>query len=279
MTHPSVARSVVLVSSCCKQLGGAVYHATQAKYAEALVYGAQCQPLLIPALGPALDLDAVLAVAHGILLTGSVSNVHPDWYSQAIHHPDLPTDPARDATTLPLIKAALARGIPLFAICRGAQEVNVALGGSLFQAVHEQPGRIDHREKTNIPISEQYAAAHWVALAPGGKLAQIVHGLTSRRGVYRMDDAEVIDAESAMDEIIAVNSLHGQAVDVLAPGLCVEAVADDGVIEAFSIAGHAGFALAVQWHPEWQVTTNRVSMALFGAFGQACREYQRSLLR
>ncbi|MBY0242795.1 MAG: gamma-glutamyl-gamma-aminobutyrate hydrolase family protein, partial [Burkholderiaceae bacterium] len=163
----------------------------------------------------------------------------------------LPQDHARDATTLPLIRAALERGLPLLAICRGFQEVNVALGGTLHQAVHEVPGLHDHRESKGQPLAMQYAAAHKVTLQAGGMLARL------------LDGARAID----------VNSLHGQGIAELAPGLQVEAWAEDGLVEAYSIPA-APFALAVQWHPEWQVTDNPVSLRLFTAFGDACRIYR-----
>jgi putative glutamine amidotransferase len=151
-----------------------------------------------------------------------------------------------------LIRAAIERGIPLMAICRGFQEMNVALGGSLHQAVHVVTGMRDHRENTEVPLEQQYADAHEVEIAGGGRLADILGG--ARR--------------------ISVNSLHGQGVDRLAPGLAVEARAADGLVEAFSVTGAPGFTLALQWHPEWRVQENPVSMKLFDAFGAACRIYR-----
>jgi len=246
MRHP-----IVLVPSCSHQIGAHPYYAAQHKYVDAVVRGAACTPLIVPALGNAMDLAALLAIADGVMLTGAPSNVHAGLYGQAVRDPSLPQDRARDATTLPLIRAALERGLPLLAICRGFQEVNVALGGTLHQAVHEVQGMRDHRESKDEPLAMQYAPAHKVALQAGGMLARL------------LDGAREID----------VNSLHGQGIAGLAPGLQVEALAEDGLVEAYSVIG-APFALAVQWHPEWQVTDNPVSMRLFTAFGDACRAHR-----
>lgn len=186
------------------------------------------------------------------MLTGAYSNVHPSHYGQEVHNPALPQDAARDATTLPLIRAAIERGMPIFAVCRGFQEVNVALGGSLHQAVQEVTGKFDHRENKALPQDLQYAPAHAVSLTPDGQMVQMLEGKTH----------------------LQVNSLHGQGIDQLAPGLHVEARADDGLIEAFSFGKPGCFALAVQWHPEWNLMNNPDSIKIFKAFGQACRDYQ-----
>jgi putative glutamine amidotransferase len=147
---------------------------------------------------------------------------------------------------------ALQRGIPLIAVCRGTQEVNVALGGSLHQAVHEVEGFMDHREDKTASIEVQYAPAHAINIVPHGRISKILHGVTR----------------------MIVNSVHGQGIDKLAPGLQVEARADDGLIEAYSVASAPGFTLAVQWHPEWKIKENPDSMKLFGAFGDACRAFK-----
>ncbi|MGZ3183407.1 MAG: gamma-glutamyl-gamma-aminobutyrate hydrolase family protein [Telluria sp.] len=243
---------VVLVSACSRQIGSHPYHTVQFKYVDAVVQGARCAPLILPALGEATDFDTVLDAAHGILLTGSPSNVDPSHYGETVRDPALPRDAQRDATTLPLVRAALERGIPLLAVCRGFQEVNVALGGSLHQAVQDVPGLMDHREDPGAPLDEQYGPAHPIALTPGGVLA------------------EVMQASS-----ITVNSLHGQGIASLAPGLVAEARAADGLVEAFSYPGARGFLLGVQWHPEYRVTENADSMKLFRAFGDACRRYEQ----
>ncbi|MFI4941081.1 MAG: gamma-glutamyl-gamma-aminobutyrate hydrolase family protein [Burkholderiales bacterium] len=247
-----MTRPIVLIPACTRQLGAYWYHIAQMKYVDAVVRGAGCVPLILPALGEQTDWETVLQAADGVMLTGSPSNVHPDHFGQEVLNPSLPLDPARDATTLPLIKAALAAGIPLVAVCRGAQEINVALGGTLHQAVHEVEGFMDHREDPEAPLEQQYGPAHCIRVAPDGRIAQILGGTAD----------------------IMVNSVHGQGIDRLAPGLQVEAVADDGLVEAYSVAGVQGFSLAMQWHPEWRITENPVSMKLFGAFGDACRRYR-----
>ena len=247
-----MSRPIVIVPACTVELHGHSYHVAQMKYVNAVVQGADCMPLILPALAAQVDWEALLAVADGVMLTGSPSNVHPDYFDQPLRNPALPLDAARDATTLPLVKAAVQRGIPLLAICRGAQEVNVALGGSLHQAIHEVPGMMDHREDDTQALDLQYAPAHRVTLTPDGLMTQILGGTTE----------------------IRVNSLHGQGIDRLAPGLSVEARADDGLVEAYRIGTAPGFTLALQWHPEWQLDQNPASMKLFGAFGEACRAYQ-----
>jgi putative glutamine amidotransferase len=243
---------IVLVPACVRQIGAHANHTVQFKYVDAVVRGAGCVPLILPALGEATDLESVMKACDGIMLTGSPSNVHPSHYAQDVLDPALPQDALRDATTLPLIRAAIKRGIPLIAVCRGFQEMNVALGGSLYQAVQEVPGMMDHREKKGAALDEQYAPAHSITISTGGKLAAILEGARE----------------------IQVNSLHGQGIRELAKSLVVEATAPDGLVEAFTVSDAAGFTLGVQWHPEWQITSNPDSMKMFRAFGQACRAYQ-----
>ena len=245
-------KPLVIVPCCNKQIGAHPYFAVQTKYIESVLIGADCMPLILPSAGGAVDLDTVLAAADGVMLTGSPSNVHPSYFGQEVHDPSLPLDPRRDATILPLIRLALERGVPLLAICRGTQEINVALGGSLYQAVQEVPGMMDHRDDNDDPLDVQYGPAHRVTIEAGGVLKDILGGAGE----------------------IMVISLHGQGVDQLAPGLRTEARADDGLIEAFSVVDARGFNLALQWHPEWRVAENPDSMKIFGAFGDACRRYQ-----
>jgi putative glutamine amidotransferase len=243
---------IVILPGCINQIGPHPYHTLQGKYAEAVVVGAQCMPLMLPALGAAVDFEAVLAIADGIMLTGSPSNVAPGLYGQSVHDPALPQDAARDATTMPLILAALERGIPLLAVCRGFQEMNVALGGTLHQALHEVDGMQDHREKKGDTLEQQYGPAHRVALTPGGRMAQLLGG----------------------KQELMVNSLHGQGIDRLASNLAVEARADDALVEAYTVLNAPGFTLAVQWHPEWHILDNPDSMKLLRAFGAACLAHQ-----
>lgn len=230
-----------------KQIGAHPFLAVGEKYVRAVVDGAGCLPLLVPTLDPVLPLRQVLDGLDGLLLTGAVSNIEPRHYSDEPSYEGNLLDPRRDATSLPLIPLAIEMGVPVLAICRGFQEVNVAFGGSLYQKVHEQPGFMDHRENKDDPLDVQYGPAHDVALVPGGLLATLVG-----------------------DTRATVNSLHGQGVRRLGEGLVVEAQAPDGLIEAFRHDGPA-FMLAVQWHPEWKVAENPFYLAIFRAFGDACR--------
>lgn len=243
---------IVIIPACIQSPGAHPYYAAQVKYVDAVMQGTGCLPLVLPALGKHIDLDTLLSMADGIMLTGSPSNVHPSHFGEEVHNPELPLDLARDATNLPLIRAAIKRGLPLLAICRGMQEINVALGGSLHQAVHELPGFKDHRENAKLSLDEQYGPVHTVKPVAGGVLARIL----------------------GSDAPLMVNSLHGQGVNQLAPSLQVEALAEDGLVEAYSIKNNPGFALAVQWHPEWRLADNPASIKIYQAFGAACRNYQ-----
>ena len=249
------ARPVVLVPACNRMLGEHPFHVAGKKYVDA-VRLANCQPLIVPSAEPD-ELDALLDLADGVLLTGSQSNVHPSRFGEDVHDAALPLDALRDDWVLPLIPRVLARGMPLFAICRGFQETNVALGGSLHQAVQEVDGRRDHRAAKGVPAEQAYGYAHEVFVEPGGVLASL------------LDDAS-----------FQVNSVHGQGVNRLADGLRVEARAPDGLVEAFSVEhangrGTHGFNLCVQWHPEWQAAENAVSLRMFCAFGAACATYRQ----
>lgn len=230
-----------------KQIGAHPFLAVGEKYVRAVVDGAGCLPLLVPTLEPVLPLREVLAGLDGLLLTGAVSNIEPHHYSDESSYEGNLLDPRRDATNLPLIPLAIEMGVPVLAICRGFQEVNVAFGGTLYQKVHEQPGFMDHRENKDDPLDVQYGPAHDIALVPGGVLAGL-----------------------AGDTRATVNSLHGQGVRRLGEGLVMEAQAPDGLVEAFRHDGPA-FMLAVQWHPEWKVRENAFYLATFRAFGDACR--------
>lgn len=224
------------------------FHMVGEKYVNALIKGSDVLPLLIPVVPGDVDIDELLATFDGIFLTGSYSNVEPHHYDGEPSDEGTLHDPHRDAVTLPLAKRALETGVPLLAVCRGFQELNVALGGTLHQKVHEVAGYNNHLENKDDPLEKQYGPSHPVGLADGGLLR------------------ELVDSDSAM-----VNSLHAQGVARLAPGVTVEAIADDGLIEAFRVDDVPGFALAVQWHPEWRVMENDLSKAIFKAFGDACR--------
>ena len=245
-------KPVVLLPACNRRSGDHATHVVVAKYTEA-VRIAGCQPLVVPSAEPD-EVDSLLDIADGVLLTGSPSNVDPRHFGAEVGDAALPLDPLRDAWTLPLVRRVVERGIPLLAICRGLQEANVALGGSLHQAVHEVAGYRDHREAggdESATIEQRYGPAHSVDVAPGGVLERVLGSGP-----------------------IEVNSLHGQGVDRLADGLRIEARAPDGLVEAFSVAGSRAFNLCVQWHPEWRPQDNPNSRRLFEAFGAACRDHR-----
>ena len=226
------------------------FHMVGEKYIAAIHDGAEALPFLIPVLAGQLDLGDVLANIDGLFLTGSPSNIEPHHYGGEPSSPGTWHDPERDQTTLPIIHKALAAGIPLLAVCRGFQELNVALGGTLHQNVHEVAGYHYHKENPDDPLEVQYGPSHDVTLMESGLLREL-----------------------AGTDVVTVNSLHAQGIARLADDVTVEAVADDGLIEAFNVDGAKAFALAVQWHPEWRVLDNDFSTAIFKSFGKACREY------
>jgi len=224
-------------------LDGMAVHQAGNEYVTAIRDGAGALPLLIPVTDTPLEFAPLLAAVDGLLFTGAPSNVAPSHYGASLR-PGTELDEARDATALPLLRAAIGAGTPLLAICRGFQELNVALGGSLHQHVHEIPGRLDHREPRDVPLDVEYGPAHAIAITQGGLLARL----------------------SGLAEAM-VNSLHHQGVDRLAPDLKIEAQAPDGQIEAVSLPGAKAFLLGVQWHPEWAFAQNPLSRAIFAGFG------------
>lgn len=243
-------KPLVGISCCSKSFGpnGLPNHAASDFCVRAISDVADAVPVLLPAIGSDRDAACLLTRLDGILLTGSRTHIGPHYYGGAAHGEDMPEDPARDATTLPLIRAALARGTPIFAICRGMQELNVALGGTLFQHIPALPGRLNHAAAKPEDAQARIAPAHAARLTTGGLL-------------HRLAQAHSIE----------VNSLHQQGIDRLGDGLAVEAIAPDGTIEAVRVMGAPSFALGVQWHPEFDATTNIISTALFRAFGHALR--------
>jgi len=245
---------LVLVPADRREFDGYVWHGSPEAYLKALAWiGAA--PLVLPALGDALDIDAVLDRVDGVLLTGSRSNVHPERYGITPSERYEPYDPARDETTFRLIPAALQRGVPLLAICRGMQELNVALGGTLVTEAQERPGSLDHRAPIGLPNDERFKLAHDVTFEADSHLAKLLGA-----GCVR------------------VNSVHRQVIGELAPPLAVEAHAPDGTIEAVRVRDAPAFAYGVQWHPEYWVATDAPSGALFKAFGRAARERAERML-
>ena len=245
MTKPTL-KPVIGVPACFKQIENVPFHSVGDKYLRAVVEATHAIPMVIPAFGEVLDLPDLIGRLDGLMLTGSPSNVHPTHYDTEPSPEAEPYDTVRDTITLPLIRHALQAGLPLFAICRGIQELNVALGGTLHARVHDLPDRMDHRRPRHQDLDVQYGPNHEVALTPGGTLARL------------------LDTET-----LTVNSLHNQALDRLAGDLAVEAVAPDGTIEAVRVTSARNFALGVQWHPEYKVLENPASLRLFEAFGAA----------
>ena len=241
-----MSRPIVVIPACTKIIDGHAFDAVGRKYAAAVAEVAECQPLLVPVGAGMTDIAAVLELADAILLSGSRSNVAPEHYGEDTPITPDALDPLRDAVTLPLIRAAVELKTPLFAICRGFQELNVALGGSLHQAVHDVNGHKDHRARTNVDIDEAYGLVHKVSL----------------RGMLR---------DWVGSDQIMVNSLHWQGISRVASGLKPEAFAEDGLVEAVRGPDDAAFCLGVQWHPEWATKANPVSTALFRRFGAAAK--------
>jgi putative glutamine amidotransferase len=237
--------TLVGIPACTKLISGYIQHATPARYGQALMHGSNAMPVLIPPEGE--EMLPLLDRVDGIMFNGSPSNVMPTCYGADYDATPDAHDMERDTTTIPLIRAALEKGVPILCICRGMQELNVALGGTLFQEVYKVPGRMDHRAGDG-DNEFRFRLQHEVTLS--GELAHISGAGT-----------------------IQVNSLHGQAIDQLASGLAVEGVAPDGTIEAVRVEGARNFAIAVQWHPEWEVTHFPDRLRLFKAFGDACAAY------
>ncbi len=225
------------------------FHVVGEKYLQALVEGARVIPLAIPSLGSALESDHLVRRLDGLLLTGSPSNIEPHHYGEPGAEVGDLLDPDRDATVFHLIDDVLRHGTPLLAICRGFQELNVAMGGTLHRNL-EQAGFAGHKENPDEPVEVQYGPSHEVSFVPQGMLYHLAGGPTA-----------------------TVNSLHGQGVRTLGADLTPLAYAPDGLVEAFHIKHVPGFNLAVQWHPEWRTKDNPLSLAIFEAFGDACREF------
>ena len=243
-------KPLVGISCCTKLFGtfGMPNHAASDTYIRAATEVVGAVPVLLPASGEACDIATLLSRLDGIILTGSRSNVQPSLYDGPPHAEGTPEDPARDSVTLPLIRAAIRNGTPLLAICRGMQELNVALGGSLHQRLQDLPGRMDHSTPMQPSSRVRIGKAHSVAVVPGSWLHRVAGATT-----------------------IAINSLHNQGMDRLAPGVVAEGVAPDGTVEAVRVANAPGFAVGVQWHPEYDWMTDAVSRGILSAFGAAVR--------
>ncbi len=239
------ARPLVGVPACARTVNDWPVHTTLDKYVRGVVDGAGAMAMLIPALGGLVDPDDLAGRLDGLFLTGSPSNVEPRQYGGGPELSAPPHDPMRDDAVLPLIRACVRRGVPVFGVCRGLQEMNVAFGGTLHPRVHDVAGKQDHRGGPGT-TEEKYRLKHSVRFTPGGLMERIA------------------GTSEAM-----VNSLHGQGIDRLAPGLVVEGEAPDGIVEAVRVADAPVFALTVQWHPEYRFWEDPLSTALFRAFGEA----------
>lgn len=245
-----MSKPIIAVPADTKTFGEVVWHAAQQQYVGAALDVAGVMSFIVPAFETGNDVDDILERVDGVMITGAVSNVAPAHYGKTEEEKDGPFDHGRDANTLPIIRAAVERGVPLICICRGIQELNVALGGTLISEVQDHEGRMDHREPEEGTRDEKFGIRQTVRIVEGGCLARVV-------GAGE----------------IQVNSLHRQAIGALAPRLTVEAVAPDGTVEAVSVLDSRGFAVGVQWHPEYWARTDTPSRKIFEAFGDAVRAY------
>ncbi len=217
-------------------------------YIHAVIHAARALPWIAPPVGELLDIGALLDKVDGIVFTGARSNVQPCYYHGEAASENTPQDPQRDATTLPLIPRALAAGIPILCICRGIQELNVALGGTLHQNLSDMPDKLSHIMPENWSLERRFAPAHTIHIETGSELGKL-----------------------SAAKSVRVNSVHEQAIDQLAGDLIVEARAPDGIIEAVRVRDSKAFALGVQWHPEWDWRSHSLNEKLWTVFGAACR--------
>ena len=245
-----MTKPIIAIPADIRVIDGATWHAVQQQYVNAALKASGLMALIVPAMEEGYDIDAILDRVDGVLISGSASNVHPSLYGRQATEADGPFDPARDATSLPLLRRAIDRAIPLLAICRGIQELNVALGGSLDSEIQDLPGRSDHRRPEGTDRDALYAIRQSVFVKEGSCIANFIGA-----GEVR------------------VNTLHRQAIAETAPRLQVEAVAEDGTVEAVSVIDAKAFAVGVQWHPEYWAETDIASNRLFSAFGDAVRDY------
>ena len=241
-----------------KYFEGNPFHVVGEKYINAIAHGCKSYPLLLPAMGKGsqlrdlnamFDVNQIVGNLDGLFLPGSVSNVNPALYGRSLETPDLPVDHQRDETTLKMIRSAIEQGVPLLAVCRGFQELNVAFGGTIHQTVHELPGYMDHREDSALEKFKQYEHVHDINITENSLLHKLWGSTTA-----------------------TVNSLHGQGIDKLGEGLMVEARAPDLLIEAVSVNMPKSFAFGVQWHPEWRFWDDELSNAIFSAFSKSVHE-------
>ncbi|MEM6577832.1 MAG: gamma-glutamyl-gamma-aminobutyrate hydrolase family protein [Pseudomonadota bacterium] len=221
-------------------------HAGGTMNSEAVARVAEALPLIVPTDPDYVSVPDLLETCDGFLLTGGRPNVHPEEYGQTETEAHGAFDRARDRITLPLVRACVRRGQPVFGVCRGFQEMNVALGGTLHPEIRELPGRENHRMPPDGTLEEKFALRHTVRFNEGG----VFHKLMGKREVM-------------------TNTLHGQGIVTPGKGVVIDGYAPDGTPEALYVEGAEGFALAVQWHPEYNAAVDPVSRVLFGAMGRA----------
>lgn len=209
-----------------------------------------CMPLLVPSDPALVSVAELMACCDGFLLTGGRPNVHPEEYGEAETPAHGDFDRARDAIALELTRACVAAGQPMLGICRGFQEVNVAMGGTLYPEIRDLPGRMNHRMPPDGTIEEKFELRHDVSFTEGGVFHRVMGA-----------------------QVVRTNTLHGQGIKTAGPRIVVDGLAEDGTPEAIYVEGAVGFALAVQWHPEYNAAQDPVSRPLFEAFGAAAREW------
>ncbi|MEE9314231.1 MAG: gamma-glutamyl-gamma-aminobutyrate hydrolase family protein [Rhizobiaceae bacterium] len=249
-----MSKPIIAVTSDYRHMEPYMWHCVPAPYVNAATDVADVLPLAVPVTGSRLDIDSLLGRVDGLLVTGSRTNVHPSNYGEEETKDHEPFDPDRDATTLPLIRAAIKQGVPVLAICRGIQELNVAMGGTLTAEFQKKRNIDDHGYPWEGTPDERFALAHGLKIKQGSCIAEILK-----------DEIE--------DDSVEVNSLHTQALNELGNNVVVEATSHDGTIEAITVKGAPGFVVGVQWHPEYWAATDSPSATIFKAFGTAAREY------
>ena len=210
-------------------------------------------PMMLPADPAMIGVADAIQVCDGFVFPGARPNVHPEEYGHAETEAHGTFDRARDALTLPLIRECVARGVPVLGLCRGFQEMAVAFGSTLHPEIRDIPGRLNHRMPPDGTMEEKFALRHWVTLTPDGPFARLF----------------------GAPEVLT-NTLHGQGIEDPGSRVIVDGRAPDGTAEAIYIEGAPGFAMGVQWHPEYKAGEDMVSRALFEAFGRAAAGLRRA---
>ncbi|MBT8153698.1 gamma-glutamyl-gamma-aminobutyrate hydrolase family protein [Epibacterium ulvae] len=228
-------------------------HANGTMNSEAIADVSGCLPLMIPADPRFVSVEELLEAFDGFLLTGGRPNVHPNEYGEPATEAHGAFDRARDAITLPLVRACVERGQPFFGICRGFQEVNVAMGGTLYPEIRDLPGRMNHRMPPNGTLEEKFALRHHVNFIPDGPFARLFGS-----------------------EQVMTNTLHGQGINQPGQRVVIDGQAEDDTPEAIYVKDAPGFTMAVQWHPEYRAPTDPISRPLFEAFGEAVHNWTQA---